>query len=101
MHFETLTVPQDWDHEASWCSNSHRNVNEVSLNHVSSIDDTVDDGVFLEGLDCSSDKEGHESELDAVFVDKLVLIGLNKRQLTFLISIASPMSTYWKVVSSA
>lgn len=101
MHSEALTVSQDWDHKASWCSDCHRNIDEVPLNHVGSINHAVDYWVFLKGFDCSSNEERHESELDAILIDEFILVGLNKCQLTFLISIASPMSTSWKVVSKA
>ena len=72
MELHVLTVFQDWDQKTSWCSNSNRHIDVVSSNNLVSIDNWVNDWVFLKGQSGGSDEETHESELDAVLFEEIL-----------------------------
>mmetsp|Transcript_3365 Transcript_3365/g.5630 ORF Transcript_3365/g.5630 Transcript_3365/m.5630 type:complete len:266 (-) Transcript_3365:648-1445(-) len=78
MHLHVLAVSQNGHDEALGGRNGDANVDEVSVNHVLSIDDGVDDGLVLEGKGCSLDESRHESKLDVVLLEEEVPILLSQ-----------------------
>jgi hypothetical protein len=71
-----LAVPENWDHQSGRGGHRNRNIDVVSLHHVGSIDDSVNDWVLLDGGNCSLNEERHETKLNAVFVNELFLMSL-------------------------
>ncbi len=68
-----LAVPDDGDDETGRRGDCSRDINEVSVNNILSINDSIDDGLLLECLDRGSHEGGHEAKLDAVLLGKLLL----------------------------
>jgi hypothetical protein len=56
-----LAVPDDRDDETGRRGDCGRDVNEVSVDNILSINDSIDDGLLLECLDRGSHEGGHEA----------------------------------------
>ena len=73
METIVLGVTKNRHNEAGRGRNGRADVDEITVNHVTIIDDSVDDGLLLEGLDGGLHETGHEAELDAVLLDEGIL----------------------------
>ena len=68
-----LTVAEDGHHKASGSGDSSADVNKVAIDHVAVVDDSVDHGLLLQGLNGGLHESAHEAELDAVLLHESVL----------------------------
>ena len=73
MEAEITDVPEDRHDESGWGGDGGADVNEVTVDHVAVIDDSVNNGLLLEGLDGGLHEGAHEAEFDAMLLDEGVL----------------------------
>ena len=68
-----LAVAEDGNDEAGRSGHSGADVDKVAVDHVVVIDNGVDNGLFLQGLDGGLHEGAHEAELDVVLLDEGIL----------------------------
>lgn len=73
VEVHVLAVSHDWDNESSRGGHSCADVNEISVDHLAVIDDSIDDWLLLEGVNRGFHESAGEAELDSVLLGECVL----------------------------
>jgi hypothetical protein len=71
VHF--LAVADDWDDKTSRSGDSSADINEITVNHLVVINNSVDNGLLLEGLYGGLHESRHEAKLGSVLLLEGVL----------------------------
>jgi hypothetical protein len=71
VHF--LAVADDWDDKTSRSGDSGADIDEVTVNHLVVIDNGIDNGLLLEGLNGGLHESGHKAKLGSVLLLEGVL----------------------------
>ena len=58
---QILAVPENWDNQSTWSSHSYTNINEISVDNITLVNDCVDNWLLLEGGGGSSNEGTHEA----------------------------------------
>lgn len=72
MELHVVAIPEDRNKKPSRSSNSDRDIDVISSDDFSSINDGVDNRIFEESLSCCLQEEGHESELNVVLFQEFL-----------------------------
>lgn len=73
VEVHVLAVSDDWDNETSRGGDSGADVNEISVDHLTVVNHSVDDWLLLESVHRGLYESTSETELDSVFLGECFL----------------------------